>query len=148
MYPVHFFSPGTEYRRRCPGIPYVPRYDNYPDDIRRYDHDPRSPFYSNPLEDAVRDSEDEYRADHAELLGHLERLSIPHEVWVDCDPDEDGPNVSITFMLHGVNTHSGREGLYNATGGEAALLEAVRGLEAGDAEGIAKAAEIGHEHAE
>jgi hypothetical protein len=22
--------------------------DNYPDDIRMYDHDPRSPFYSGP----------------------------------------------------------------------------------------------------
>lgn len=24
------------------------RYDNYPDDIRQYDHDPRSPFYEEP----------------------------------------------------------------------------------------------------
>ena len=24
------------------------RYDNYPDDIRCYDHDPRSPFYDPP----------------------------------------------------------------------------------------------------
>jgi len=23
-------------------------YDNYPDDIRMYDHDPRSPFYVEP----------------------------------------------------------------------------------------------------
>lgn len=23
----------------------MPRYDNYPDDIRNYDHDPRSPFH-------------------------------------------------------------------------------------------------------
>ena len=24
--------------------------DNYPDDIRQYDHDPRSPFYNDPTE--------------------------------------------------------------------------------------------------
>ena len=26
------------------------RYDNYPDDIRNYDHDPRSPFFKEPPE--------------------------------------------------------------------------------------------------
>lgn len=123
----------------------MPRFDNYPDDIRRYDHDPRSPFYSNPLEDAIEDAEDEYRADHAELLGHLERLSIPHNVWVDCDPDECGPNVEVRFQL----AYDGNDpSLCVATGGESALLEAVRGLEPGDAEGIAKAIAAGHEHAE
>lgn len=28
----------------------MPRHDNYPDDIRQYDHDPRSPFYKDPPE--------------------------------------------------------------------------------------------------
>jgi len=116
----------------------MPRYDNYPDDIRRYDHDPRSPFYDSRLEDAVADAESEYRADHAELLAHLERLNIPHEVSVDCDPDEDGPNVSVCFLLE----------TYGATGCEAALLAAVKGLEPGDVAGIAAAVQIGHDNAE
>lgn len=29
----------------------MPRYENYPDDIRNYDHDPRSPFYVEPEEE-------------------------------------------------------------------------------------------------
>lgn len=40
----------------------MPRSDNYPDDIRSYDHDPRSPFYVEPPEDPEEedDGDDAY----------------------------------------------------------------------------------------
>jgi hypothetical protein len=31
----------------------MPRFDNYPDDIRQYDNDPRSPFYVQPPVDCA-----------------------------------------------------------------------------------------------
>ena len=34
---------------------YRGRTDNYPDDIRQYDNDPRSPFYDSSFDDAVED---------------------------------------------------------------------------------------------
>jgi len=34
------------------------RNDNYPDDIRQYDNDPRSPFYDSREDDEVRDKAD------------------------------------------------------------------------------------------
>lgn len=115
----------------------MPRDDNYPDDIRSYDHDPRSPFYSGQgLVDAVQDAEDEYCHEHAKLLAHLERLEIPHTVSAESDADEDGYNVSVRFQLE----------TYGADGCEVALLAAVKDLEPTDAAGIAAAIEIGHEN--
>lgn len=37
----------------------MPRHDNYPDDMRRYDHDPRSPEYLGPENDDVAIDDDE-----------------------------------------------------------------------------------------
>jgi hypothetical protein len=36
----------------------MPRHENYPDDVRQYDNDPRSPFYDNSREDALYDARD------------------------------------------------------------------------------------------
>lgn len=43
------------------------RTDNYPDDIRQYDNDPRSPFYENPA-DGLEE------LDEAELLERQSQL--------------------------------------------------------------------------
>lgn len=54
----------------------MPRTDNYPDDIRQYDHDPRSPFYVEVAEDIEDDEEraeairmrERYEEDKAEAM--------------------------------------------------------------------------------
>jgi hypothetical protein len=55
----------------------MPRNDNYPDDIRMYDNDPRSPFYVDPdegwLEDAQNKLNDAWLAELAEH-GYVEAL--------------------------------------------------------------------------
>jgi len=113
----------------------MPRNDNYPDDIRSYDHDPRSPFYAGQgLEDAVEDASGEYHEDHAEMLRHLARLSIPHEVRAESDADEEGYNVTVTFLLE----------TYGANGCEAVLLAAIKGLDPSDAKSITAALVAAH----
>jgi len=53
------------------------RNDNYPDDIRQYDNDPRSPFYEDPdddwLEDAQNNLCDAWAKELAES-GYVEEL--------------------------------------------------------------------------
>ena len=44
------------------------RHDNYPDDIRQYDNDPRSPFYDDPDEWMVAESDDLAEKWEKELL--------------------------------------------------------------------------------
>ena len=123
-------------------------HDNYPDNIRRYDHDPRSPFYRDPVGDAVRDAEDEYEADHAEMLGALKRLGVAHEVRSDCDPDENGPNVSVMLLLACEAEGPEATRLANATGGESALATALRGVEPGDVVGVSAALAAAHDAAD
>jgi hypothetical protein len=40
----------------------MPRTDNYPDDIRMYDDDPRSPFYEEPDEEELEEEEPDYES--------------------------------------------------------------------------------------
>ena len=49
--------------------------DNYPDDIRSFDNDPRSPFYSSPFDGLDEMSLDELRSEHNRLEGELESVS-------------------------------------------------------------------------
>ena len=62
---------------------------NYPDDIRMYDHDPRSPFYDGPdeaeIEAEIEDARDTLTDETASLRAHLTRLGIDHAVCADAD---------------------------------------------------------------
>lgn len=66
------------------------RHDNYPDDIRQYDHDPRSPFYEEPdegedddgdyLYDCWKDKQMEIEiARKEELEKHIQQSEKPSE---------------------------------------------------------------------
>lgn len=72
------------------------RYDNYPDDIRCYDHDPRSPFYDNPQE---RAEEEALESLPGELHKQAERLGYTLSVEVEVEADEDGPYMCSTFYF-------------------------------------------------
>jgi len=69
---------------------------NYPDDIRRFDRDPRSPFYDNPAEGAEEDALDSLPA---ELHEQAERLAYPLSVEIEVEADEDGPHMCSTFYF-------------------------------------------------
>lgn len=69
---------------------------NYPDDIRCYDHDPRSPFYENPAEEAEEDALDSLPA---ELHKQAERLAYSLSVEIEVEADEDGPQMCSTFYF-------------------------------------------------
>lgn len=92
----------------------------------------------------IADEGNEYRNEHTEMVSLLERFRVPYKVEVDLHPDEEGPNPSTTFMLWDFET----EKFYNATGGEAALLEALRKVREGDAEALACAVQAGHDAAD
>lgn len=71
---------------------------NYPEDIRCYDHDPRSPFYDDSRE----------RAEEAALEGlpaalhkQADRLGLVLEVEIKVEADEDGPYPCTTYSLNG-----------------------------------------------
>ena len=57
----------------------MPRNDNYPDDIRMYDNDPRSPFYDNSadeaMEDAAQEKADQYWAEYL-ATGRIDDLDL------------------------------------------------------------------------
>ena len=58
---------------------------NYPDDIREYDHDPRSPFYKNPLESALAEYTKErlYREKIADINGYFtESITEASDEWL------------------------------------------------------------------
>lgn len=62
---------------------------HYPDDIRMYDDDPRSPFYkSDPAEEEAADREERFRAASDELESIANWMS---EVWdhAPCDARDD-----------------------------------------------------------
>jgi hypothetical protein len=42
------------------------QYDNYPDDIRRYDNDPRSPFYDDSVDEMTLSERQTIEEDAAE----------------------------------------------------------------------------------
>lgn len=71
---------------------------NYPDDIRSYDEDPRSPFYDNLLE---RAEEAAREALPEALMGQVGRLGLTLTVEAQHDADEDGRYVSVTYRLDG-----------------------------------------------
>jgi hypothetical protein len=73
--------------------------DNYPDDIRRYDHDPRSPFYDDSRERAVESALED--AATSDLPAQAERLGLSFTVEVDEDADEDGPYTLKSYQLEG-----------------------------------------------
>ena len=83
----------------------MPRLDNYPDDIRQYDDDPRSPFYVDPME-AIYDARDalvdEWQKEYART-GKVE--------WFGGDPREElaeGETLGALFdrnALAEVSTH-------------------------------------------
>ena len=67
------------------------RDDNYPDDIRMYDDDPRSPFFTGddwmdkPIEELANDWDDEL-----EKTGIVEELDITlADILVVCGSDDD-----------------------------------------------------------
>lgn len=72
------------------------RYDNYPEDIRSYDHDPRSPFYDDSRERA----EESAMGDVPKSLHEqCERLGLALEVNMEADADEDGPYMHTTYTV-------------------------------------------------
>lgn len=112
-------------------------------------HHPNHPDRSMSCEDAIMDADGAWRDDHRDLLEQLARFRVAHEVKVEAHPDEDGPNVGITFLLGGFHGHTGAWGLWNATGGEQALLDALRGLPDGASpEAVTAAVDAGHEAAD
>jgi hypothetical protein len=79
------------------------------------------------------DAESAYEVDHAALFGHLERLGVPYRVDVDCDPDEDGPNVHIELRTSpDEQGHSDDRTEY-----EVEFCAALAAVETGDAEALA-----------
>ena len=68
--------------------------DNYPDDIRQYDHDPRSPFYDDPTESP------EYEAMFDRLL--TDQASVP-DICIEGIGEIDAltaKRVSDAFLAH------------------------------------------------
>ena len=60
------------------------RTDNYPDDIRSYDHDPRSPFYDDGgLEDAEESLFEEIRTSLVENDGDFDRDEVDEQLSED-----------------------------------------------------------------
>ena len=78
------------------------RYDNYPDDIRCYDHDPRSPFYDNSAEDAAESALEDAAKDCPEFFAQCERLGLELTAELEADYDGDGSySASVTVNLDG-----------------------------------------------
>jgi hypothetical protein len=81
--------------------------DNYPDDIRNYDNDPRSPFYKDP--DAwMADKATEMAENWHDELGHTGK--IEYEDWTLADlvilMTEDGLNADDpTEAIHYLEAH-------------------------------------------
>jgi len=71
---------------------------NYPDDIRCYDHDPRSPFYDDSRE---RAEEEALEALPSDLHKQADRLGLSLEVEIEVEADEDGPYTCTTYSLNG-----------------------------------------------
>jgi len=75
------------------------RFDNYPDDIRRYDSDPRSPFYEGP-EDHLEEKAEQCLVDSAEdypaFFVQCERLGLT----VECEAEfEDNSCDSYSYRI-------------------------------------------------
>jgi len=81
------------------------RFDNYPDDIRCYDHDPRSPFYEDPQEKIDEIAEE--RLDLAfkqfpAFFAQAERLGLTVGFEAEHDPHGWGEDeISVTVTLEG-----------------------------------------------
>lgn len=71
---------------------------NYPDDIRCYDHDPRSPFYDDSRERAEEAALEDLPA---ALHKQADRLGLVLEVEIKVGADEDGPYTCTTYSLNG-----------------------------------------------
>ena len=71
---------------------------NYPDDIRCYDHDPRSPFYDDRRERAEEEALEDLPA---ALRKQVARLGLSLEASVEEEADEDGPYHHIAYALNG-----------------------------------------------
>jgi len=85
----------------------MPRMDNYPDDIRRYDHDPRSPFYNGPderdYEDRANAMTEDWLETFPELAKQAKRLDLTLAVEIEGDADEDGPCETVYYRCNGCN---------------------------------------------
>lgn len=75
--------------------------NNYPCDIRSYDHDPRSPFYDSSREDAEERALETAADDCPALFVQCERLGMELEVSIEADADEDGRRSVTVFRLAG-----------------------------------------------
>lgn len=77
------------------------RNDNYPDDIRRYDHDPRSPFYDDSRERAVESALEDAAKECPTLFAQCERLGLAVTAEIEVDCDEDGPCSWSSYQVAG-----------------------------------------------
>jgi hypothetical protein len=75
----------------------MPRQDNYPDDIRQYDNDPRSPFYKDP---------DQWIYKEAEVLTNawLKQLDDNNYIeeldWTRIDVDIERGDQDLDFFIY------------------------------------------------
>ena len=76
---------------------------NYPDDIRYYDHDPRSPFYDDSAEVAAETALENAAKGCPALFDQCERLGLEVTAEVETEADEDGPYTSTTYKVDGRN---------------------------------------------
>lgn len=74
-------------------------YSNYPDDIRNYDGDPRSPFYDSSREDAIEEAEAALHSECPDLIKHCTRLGIEVEVKMSSDSDGESAWEEISYTL-------------------------------------------------
>lgn len=108
------------------------RTDNYPDDIRQYDGDPRSPFYDSSGDDALDEAKDGFESEHFDLLANLKRLDIDHGVEVKTFQDPDRRHIDVKLYAEG----------YDCEDCEEDLDKAFDKLEPGDENGIEAALDI------
>ena len=72
---------------------------NEPDDIRMYDHDPRSPYYEGPEEDEDEEQEDEPLTDEEmkdQAYAYLEDELDPE--WEDIRLNEDASKAEVVVL--------------------------------------------------
>lgn len=74
---------------------------NYPDDIRCFDHDPRSPFFSGDDEPDTEGMTNEWLEANPELAEQVKRLELCAEVTVEADADEDGLCSHTSYKVNG-----------------------------------------------
>ena len=101
---------------------YKGRTDNYPDDIRQYDHDPRSPFYEEPYSDEQYEEyaektlqerlEDSYYGDdwiediNYKDKGHEHFLSLIADIRAGMPVSQEDINKVFTYFINIANdTH-------------------------------------------